>query len=116
MSSRLSQVKEEASGGEIEIAQFIIAQENMKDLFEEHVPIEMYWDMKVALERMGMVKAGMKVVNVDKFLSFTVKSYMKYFINYHSPADILWNAWTLYEHNDITLNELWISVELLNPT
>jgi hypothetical protein len=45
ISSRLNQVKEEA-GGEVEIAQFVVAYECFKDLFDEKVPIEVYRDIK----------------------------------------------------------------------
>jgi hypothetical protein len=57
----------------------------------------------------------MRVVGVDRYLQLMVKNYVKYFINYHAPLDILFNAWTLMEKNFITINEICLSVELLEP-
>jgi len=40
---------------------------------------------------------------------------MKYYINFNSPAEIIYNAWTLYERNSMTMNELYVTTELIKP-
>ena len=57
----------------------------------------------------------MKLIDVDKFLEFVIINYMKYYINYNSTSEIIYNSWTLYERNAITMNELYATVELIAP-
>ena len=52
---------------------------------------------------------------MDKFLDVLTKGYVKHFVNYHSPAEIVFNGWTLYDKNFITMNEFYLSVELMRP-
>ena len=64
---------------------------------------------------MIITKATMKLIDVDKFLNYVVVNYIKHYINYNSTSEIIYNAWTLYEKNYITMNELYVTVEIIKP-
>lgn len=64
---------------------------------------------------MMISKSTMKMIDVDKFLEFVITNYMKYYINYNSTSEIIYNAWTLYEKNAMSMNELYVTVEIIKP-
>ena len=58
---------------------------------------------------------NMKLIDVDKFLKLMVKGYIKNYVNVKSKAEMVFNAWTLYERNTMTMIEFFITIELLCP-
>jgi hypothetical protein len=63
---RLNQIKEDPSGEEI--AQFIVAYDIFKELFEEKTPIEVYYSLKSQIEKLGIQRTSMKIILVDEFM------------------------------------------------
>ena len=45
-----------------------------------------------------------------------VKGYIKNYVNVRSKAEMVFNAWTLYERNNISMVEFFITIELLSPS
>lgn len=113
--TRINAIKDEMGDGESEFGPFFKALEIFKELFEEKIPIAMYAKLKQQVEKMLITKATMKIIDVDKFLAFVLETYMKYYINFNSPTEIIYNAWTLYERNAMSMNELYVTTELIKP-
>ena len=113
--TRISALKDEATEGEVEFGPFFKAVEVFKEVFEEKIPIAVYSKLKQQVEKMLISKSTMKIIDVDKFLEFVITNYMKYYINFNSTSEIIYNSWTLYEKNAISMNELYITVEIIAP-
>jgi hypothetical protein len=106
--TRINAIKDEITEGDNEFGPFFKAVDIFKELFEEKIPVQVYAKLKTQVEKMLITKLTMKIIDVDKFGSFVIANYMKYYINFNSPAEIIYNAWTLYERHSITMNELYI--------
>lgn len=111
--TRINAIKDEVTDGETEFAPFLKAIEIFKELFEDKIPV--YNKLKTQVERLMITKASMKMIDVDKFISFVITNYMKHYVNLKSPAEIIYNAWTLYTKDFMTMNELYITTELIKP-
>lgn len=48
-------------------------------------------------------------------MDLMISSYLKYVINIHNKIEVLFIQWTFYERNYITLGELYLTLEALNP-
>ena len=114
--TRINAIKIDTADGENDLGPFFKAVEVFKEIFEEKIPIAVYSKLKQYVEKkMIITKATMKLIDVDKFLNYVIVNYMKHYINYNSTSEIIYNAWTLYEKNYITMNELYVTVEIIKP-
>lgn len=111
--TRINAIKDDITEGQCDFAPFVKGVEIFKEMFEDK--ISMYPKLKLQVDKMMITKSSMKMIDVDKFSNFVIVNYMKYYINLNSPAEIIYNAWTLYETNYITMNELYVTTELLKP-
>jgi hypothetical protein len=97
--TRINAIKDEMTDGETDFGPFFKAAEILKLYFEEKIPIVIYSKLKQQVEKMMITKATMKIIDTDKFITFMLNNYMKHYINFNSPSEIIYNAWTLYERN-----------------
>ena len=45
-----------------------------------------------------------------------VYAYIKNSVNYNKYSELFLNSWTLFTRNFISMNELYISLEIINPS
>ena len=50
---------------------------------------------------------------MDKYLDFMIRSYIKFHVDLINKPQIVYFAWTLYERNHLTANELHLTLEIL---
>lgn len=113
--TRINAIKDEATDGVTDFGPFFKAVECFKEIFEEKIPITVYTRLKQQVDKMMISKATMKIIDVDSFLDFVITNYMKHYINFNSPSEIIYSAWTLYERNSMSMNELYVTTELIKP-
>lgn len=113
--TRINAIKDETTDGENDFGPFFKAVELFKEIFEEKIPILTYSRLKQQVDKMLVSKATMKIIDIDKFLNFVLTCYMRHYINFNSPSEIIYNAWTLHERNFMTMNEVYITTELIKP-
>lgn len=98
-----------------EAISMIKASEVMKELFECMMPQEVVAELRLRLEKLKIKgqKTKSAQIDMDKYLDFMIRSYIKFHVDLINKPQIVYFAWTLYERNHLTANELHLTLEIL---
>ena len=101
---------------ERELVHFGRCSEVLREALEPGLPAEVVQDLRQRLAHLQERHAkalAQQVVDLDKFMDFMVRALLKFRVDLFDKAQIVYHAWTLYERDYLSGNEVWLTLEVL---
>lgn len=89
--------------------------EVMREKLEVMLPIEVILELRKRIEKLKLKVPTNKQpqIDLDKYLDFMLKNYIKFSVDLINKPQLIYFAWTLYEKNSISINEIHLTLEIL---
>lgn len=94
------------------------ALDSFKELFEKLLPLEIFITLKKRVESLiiqdeASQKMSLISIDSDRFLEYCSSIYQRFCLNYMNRLQMLFNAWTLYQENFMSAEEVYVTLKIL---